>query len=630
VDIPLNEVVYFDATTHNPATGAVSDADGDVSFEVFEEATDTALGVSANMTKRTSKTGNYRGSFTQSTANGFELGKFYSVVVSATVNGIAGKQVALKFRCAAAETTAGVPKVDANVISYAKGMAPHAFVTTIGSVTNQTTFVIADGPPGDDVVNGWRVLFIDASDPHQVSARYVTDYATSGKVLTIDSAPEFTIASLDTIVFFPTSTSTIPTVTNLTNAVTLPTIPSNWITAAGIAANSFQASKFASDYLTAVAAAIWNALTSGMSTAGSIGKKLADWVIGTQQTADVADLITTVGAAGAGLTDLGGMSTTMKAQVNAEADTALSDYGAAKPGDEMDLIDAPNATAVTAIQNGLATGTALQTVDDEIATLQTSIDDVPNNSEFNARSLATADYATAAAQTTAQNDLNLITGTDGVTLATAQANYAPAKPSDVTDARDYLVNNYLETIEERLPDELTENGLMPVDVIRYGGTLQSNGDLPLKIDDVKNVTTKLDTMVQYDEGDEEYKFTVPALENATGGGGSTPEDIATAVRTELATELARIDADITSRLADEDYTAPPSVSSIWTTALTEAYRTTGATGTAAQLLYELIAHLGNSSITSTTKTLKKLDKSTTAKTYTLDDDAVPTAIEETT
>ena len=33
-----------------------------------------------------------------------------------------------------------------------------------------------------------------------------------------------------------------------------------------------------------------------------------------------------IGAAGAGLTDLGGMSTTMKAQINTEADSALSDY----------------------------------------------------------------------------------------------------------------------------------------------------------------------------------------------------------------------------------------------------------------------------------------------------------------
>lgn len=42
-------------------------------------------------------------------------------------------------------------------------------------------------------------------------------------------------------------------------------------------------------------------------------------------------LSNTLGVAGAGLTDLGGMSNTMKAQVNTEADTAASDYGALKP-----------------------------------------------------------------------------------------------------------------------------------------------------------------------------------------------------------------------------------------------------------------------------------------------------------
>lgn len=51
--------------------------------------------------------------------------------------------------------------------------------------------------------------------------------------------------------------------------------------------------------------------------------------------------------------------------------------------------------AVTEIQNGLATATALQTVDDEIATLQTSVNDVPTVSEFEARTIAAADYATA-------------------------------------------------------------------------------------------------------------------------------------------------------------------------------------------------------------------------------------------
>ncbi len=40
---------------------------------------------------------------------------------------------------------------------------------------------------------------------------------------------------------------------------------------------------------------------------------------------DFDTLTTTVGTAGAGLTDLGGMSTTMRGQVNTEADTAITD-----------------------------------------------------------------------------------------------------------------------------------------------------------------------------------------------------------------------------------------------------------------------------------------------------------------
>jgi hypothetical protein len=67
-----------------------------------------------------------------------------------------------------------------------------------------------------------------------------------------------------------------------------------------------------------------------------------------------------------------------------------------------------------------------------------------------------------------------------------------------------------------------------------------------------------------------------------------------------------------------------------TVAMTEAYRATGAAPTPAQAFFELIAHMGNSDIVSTTKTLRKLDTTTAAKTFTLDDDSAPTAIEETT
>jgi len=115
--VPIDEVVTFDVVTHNPATGAVSDADSPPTFEVFEDTTDTDVGVGGNLTKRTSKTGNYRGSFTASAANGFEAGKWYSVIASATVNAIAAKTVAKSFMCVPAETSAGVPQVRASAIA---------------------------------------------------------------------------------------------------------------------------------------------------------------------------------------------------------------------------------------------------------------------------------------------------------------------------------------------------------------------------------------------------------------------------------------------------------------------------------------------------------------------------------
>lgn len=62
------------------------------------------------------------------------------------------------------------------------------------------------------------------------------------------------------------------------------------------------------------------------------------------------------------------------------------------------------------------------------------------------------------------------------------------------------------------------------------------------------------------------------------------------------------------------------------TALTESYRADGATGSLAQMMYETIGHLGESSIAGTTKTIKEVDGSTTAETFTLDDATNPTSI----
>lgn len=91
----LEETIYVDFIT-SASTGAAADADSTPTCEVFEDATDTAI-LSPTVTKRTSKTGNYRIPIACTAANGFETGKSYNVVASATVGGVAAKAVVARF-----------------------------------------------------------------------------------------------------------------------------------------------------------------------------------------------------------------------------------------------------------------------------------------------------------------------------------------------------------------------------------------------------------------------------------------------------------------------------------------------------------------------------------------------------
>lgn len=99
--------------------------------------------------------------------------------------------------------------------------------------------------------------------------------------------------------------NTIPTVTNLTN---LPSIPANWLTAAGIAAD------------------VTTELQSGLATAASIAAlnnlSAADvWGYATRLLTGGDNIVL---AKGTGITGLNDLSA---AQVNAEVDTALADVG---------------------------------------------------------------------------------------------------------------------------------------------------------------------------------------------------------------------------------------------------------------------------------------------------------------
>lgn len=112
---------------------------------------------------------------------------------------------------------------------------------------------------------------------------------------------------------------------------------------------------------TTLAGVIWNSLTSGMTTAGSIGKKLADWTI--HSAADVWAVATRVLTAGTNIvlakgTGVTGFNDLSAAQVNAEADTALADYDAPTKAELDAGLGALNDLDATEVQSAAAAALA--------------------------------------------------------------------------------------------------------------------------------------------------------------------------------------------------------------------------------------------------------------------------------
>ena len=243
-----------------------------------------------------------------------------------------------------------------------------------------------------------------------------------------------------TSVTFP-STSTVATTTGavglVTNAVTLPTIPTNWITADGLAADAgtelgtatwatatrtLTASTNLNDLDAAgVATAVWNAATATYGGAGTYGQAIEDTL------ADTADIQPNYATA-AELAKVPKSDSTVSwnatalSAIQTQASSALTSYDPPTKA-ELDsgftaLNDLDAGATATAVWNAATVtyggaGTYGQAVEDTLAdTNELQTDDIPGLIG------------------TVQADLDTITGSDGVTLATAQALYAPAKAGD--------------------------------------------------------------------------------------------------------------------------------------------------------------------------------------------------------
>lgn len=117
------------------------------------------------------------------------------------------------------------------------------------------------------------------------------------------------------------------------------------------------------------------------------------------------------------------------------------------------------------------------------------------------------------------------------------------------------------------------------------------------------------------------------ITGTTSAGGNTPT---------LATQASvdTVDANVDSILVDTGTTIPAQISGlndisagdILTTALSESYAADGAAPTLSQAVLAIQQFLQERSVNSSTVTVKQLDGSTTAMTFTMDSDTAPTSI----
>ena len=252
---------------------------------------------------------------------------------------------------------------------------------------------------------------------------------------------------------------TLTTVTNLTNAPTsgdLTATMKTSVTTAATAAtpnlnaayNPAKTASQAGDAMaltsgerTTLTGSIWNALTSGMTTVGSVGKKLADWVIGSPMQAGSTVVLTDASLTTAKLgaftlaktTNITGFNDLSAAQVNTEADTALADVGLTTT--VTGRVDA----AITTRASQASLDTLDDYVDTEVAAIKATTDQfvftVANQVDSNA--LSGGGSGLTAAQTRAALGLasaNLDTQLSDISQATQSVGTAVADVAASTDS----------------------------------------------------------------------------------------------------------------------------------------------------------------------------------------------------
>jgi len=213
------------------------------------------------------------------------------------------------------EDDGGTQRFTSNALEEAPTGGTDPFVlnsTTIASVTDQTHFVLTDGSNDDDAYKDQSVVVYDASNNDNPSVRVATGYIGSTKTITIDADPDFTIIAGDSIKIFVTAPgSTAPTAGQVADAV--------WDEALSghVAAGSAGQNQNRIDEIDTGVDAIEAKLPTG---------SISDFDESVNQVIIATNNDKTGYSISGAKTTLDALNDVSAAQVNAECDTALTDY----------------------------------------------------------------------------------------------------------------------------------------------------------------------------------------------------------------------------------------------------------------------------------------------------------------
>jgi len=230
----LNDIITLDFTTHNSFTGAVQDTDLIPTCEIFEDDNDTAI-LTPTVTKRIGKTGNYKISIEAIIGNGFEIGKSYNVIISATVNGISAKSRIESFVLDSKRIVDLNDLAQSQIISDAVPFAG-ASIDLIKIETNKIYPDIIDNK--DAYKADVSSLALDATVAKEAT---LIDKASQSSVNAIKSDTELIIATLSTLVvdIWEYTTRTLTSFDTLVTDISLAvwSYTTRTITAGGITAS---------------------------------------------------------------------------------------------------------------------------------------------------------------------------------------------------------------------------------------------------------------------------------------------------------------------------------------------------------------------------------------------------------